>query len=116
MAEIDWNITLKAVAVDLGNQIFDAAKTSVADAWTDIEEANRNQLRVLATIMGQLKIREMVGEDVSELVAHIEAQIANLKFVNKSVGSRAVKAFWMKVLDISGSILFSLAKKAIGLP
>lgn len=112
---IDWNETLETAAKQLGQQILSAVEGSIDD-WEDISEENRMELQGLAILMGQLKIREIMGEDVSDLVKHVDAQISNLKFVNQSIGARVSEAFWMKVLSISGSIIFGIAKKVIGLP
>ena len=112
---IDWNATLGDAAKDLGGQLFTAAKDAAGDAWDDIEEVNKEQLQILSVLLAQLKLRELVGEDVTSLVKHIESQVADLEFTNKSIGARSVAAFWAKALEITGSVIFGIAKKAVGL-
>ena len=110
---IDWEATLGDAAKVLGGKLFTAAKDAAGDAWNDIEEANKQQLEMLSILLAQLKLRELVGEDVDDLVRHIESQISDLKFTNKSMGARAVKAFWVEAAKITGSVIFNIAKQAI---
>lgn len=112
---INWEATLGDAAKDLGGQLFAAAKDAAGDAWDDIEEVNKEQLQLLAVLLAQLKLRELVGENVDDLVKHVESQVADLEFTNKSIGARSVAAFWQKALEITGSVIFSIAKKTIGL-
>lgn len=112
---MDWDKTLGDVAKDLGNQLLTAARDEAGDAWEEIEEANREQISLLATFLGQLKVRELAGEDVSSEMAHVEAQIANLSFVNESIGARSVQAFWKKAAELSMSAIFNVAGKFVGL-
>lgn len=111
---INWETTLQDAALELGGQILVAIKESIED-WDEIDEPNKAELESLSMVMGQLKIREIMGEDVSDLVGHVNAQVSNLKFVNDSIKARINEAFWEKVLLISGSIIFGIAKKAVGI-
>ena len=113
MSEINWDQTLGDVAKDLGGKLLVAAKESAGDSWDDIEDTNKEQIEILATFMGQLKVRELKGEDVTDLTNHLEAQLANLSFVNESAGSRAIKAFWEKAAEISMSAIFGIAGKLL---
>ena len=112
---INWDQTLGDVASTLGTKLLSAAKESAGDAWDDIEDVNKEQIETLAILLGQLKIRELQGEDISDLTAHIEAQMSNLSFVNESIGVRAVQAFWKQAAEISMSVIFNVAGKFIGL-
>ena len=110
---IDWETTLSDAAKQLGKKLFVAAKDAAGDSWGDVEEANKEQIELLSTLLAQLKLRELIGEDVADLVRHVESQIADLKFTNKSAGARAIKAFWIEAAKITGSVIFTIAKKAI---
>tara|TARA_R100001244_G_scaffold25113_2_gene25360 strand:+ start:22427 stop:22771 length:345 start_codon:yes stop_codon:yes gene_type:complete len=112
---INWDQTLGDMAKEFGSQIFVAAKGSAGDAWEQVEDVNKEQLENLASLMGKLRVRELAGEDVSNLVLHVEAQMANLSFVNASIGARSVQAFWEKAAEISVSIIVGVAGKFIGL-
>lgn len=112
---IDWNATLGDAAKDLGGKLFTAAKEAAGDAWDDIEEVNKEQIQILSVLLAQLKLRELIGEDVTSLVKHVESQIGDLEFTNKSIGARSIAAFWAKALEITGSVIFGIAKKAIAI-
>lgn len=114
MSEVDWDRSLGSLARDLGDQVLDAAKTQAGEAWDELEDMNKEQLATLARLQGKLLLREMAGEDVSGLQAHLESQIADLVFTNKAAGLRAVQGFFVYVAKLGGELIGGAASRFLG--
>lgn len=109
-----WDRPVGDLAVELGKRVLDAAKDQAGDDWDALEATNRAQLRTLADMQGKLLLRELAGEDVSGLQAHLESQVADLVFMNKAAGLRAVKGFFVYVAKLGGELIGGAASKFLG--
>lgn len=105
--------TVDDLIKNLSDQVLAELKVQLRDTWDKLKPEVVEGLTDCAKMVAKLSVRRLKGEDVSNLQAHVDAQIANLLVIGQDI---AVKNFWIavyKTLGLAGNAIGAFAAGAL---
>jgi hypothetical protein len=109
---------LEALAKKLGAQVLGQVKDAAGAAWAEVPDEGKKILERASVRMGKLILRRTAGEDVTQPMADVEAQLANCQWAGSAL---MVRNFWSTVAavaqtaaQVAGAGLAAMAAGAMG--
>lgn len=101
-------IDLEGLAKGLGEQLLQSVKGSLKEAWGEIPDDYKDEVKDVLIDAAKLTMRSLGGDNVDRELAHTKAAVASWGFVGASRVRTAIKDALAEAAVFAGKVLLKL--------